>query len=300
MCFSRQCKINSLSGTLLLLPEGPARLNAEYWFSYIQGAITLSKPHKVKGSRFGLLVSHCIPSAHSVLHLCMPDCATSKKKRVIVATFSVSKIGLHWQQLERWKQTREERRTFICPLAFVSTVVDVFFCGGVRLYVTQASSIFCVISLFGGGGGLSHTHMCTHTPLPLWHAEGCILEVFVVGCRDAHWGGNTGPPRESAAICFISSLVNNVGGVLVMVVGAGGSGTEEKWSPSCKGLRLGRLKEIFMSVIWWETKQLIGPRHGSLCLQRQLIHLLLLLFLCPGLGWKVSCYCRLTLCMFTT
>lgn len=49
-------------------------------------------------------------------------------------------------------------------------------------------------------------------------------------------------------------------------------------SRSCRGWRLSRLKEIFMSVIEREAKQLIGPRRRSLRPQRQLIHLLLLLF----------------------
>lgn len=89
-------------------------------------------------------------------------------------------------------------------------------------------------------------------------------------CRDACWM-DAGLPEESAAICFKSKAGGGVGG-----------GTEEKWSPSCKGWRLGRLKEIFMSVIWWETKQLIGTRQLSLRRERQLIHLLLLLFFVIG------------------
>ena len=123
---------------------------------------------------------------------------------MIVATFSVSKIGLYWQQLGKMKTDREEKRAVFCPLAFVSGVVDVFFCGGVRMYVTQASSIFCAISFF------FHTHTCAHTPST---NRGVYLEVLAVRCRDARRGGNAGPPQESAAICFISIPVNNGGGV---------------------------------------------------------------------------------------
>lgn len=115
------------------------------------------------------------------------------------------------------------------------------------------------------------------------------------------------PPQESAAICFKSGVLSNGGVVLVKLgegggVGSGGLVAAQKKSPSCKGWRLGRHKEIFMSVIWRETKQQIGSRHQSLCLQRQLIHLLLLLFVCP-VSWiwlKSYCYRRLTLCMCST
>lgn len=106
-------------------------------------------------------------------------------------------------------------------------------------------------------------------------------------------GGSAGPPQESEAICFKSSRVNNSGGVLVAAqegkngvhqVEAGG------WADS----------EIFMSVIWRETKQLIGLRHRSLCLQRQLMHLLPLLFVCPVPWMWITSYCRLTLCVYET
>ncbi len=219
---------NSLSGVLLHLTEGPARLNAEYWFSYIQGAITLSKQHKVKGFRFGLLVSRYILSAHNVQHLCMPACATSKKEWLLphLVCQKLDCIGSCW---EKGKQT-EEKRALFCPSAFVSGVVDVFFCGGVRMYVTQASSIFCAISYFFlRGPDQTPTHMRqntqkrTHTLLSLSYTR--YVEVLLVRC--GHCWGEAGLPQESAAICFKSSLVNNGGGVSGKV-GAGGGGVNRR------------------------------------------------------------------------
>ena len=126
-----------------------------------------------------------------------------------------------------------------------------------------------VLSLFSSR--ITHPHM--HTSLFPSHTEGCIMKY----CRDACWV-DAGLPEGFVAICF--KIKKRAGGEGV------GGGTEEKWSPSCKGWRLGRLKEIFMSVIWRGMKQLIGTRQLRLCRKRQLIHLLLLLFcvLCSGFG----------------
>lgn len=109
----------------------------------------------------------------------MYACLCHLKERVIVATFSVSKIGLYWQQLGKMKTDR----TLFCPLAFVSRVVDVFFCGGVRMYVTQASSIFCAIS-FLFFPRRSHSHVRAHTP----QTEACILKCWRLGVEMPRWG----------------------------------------------------------------------------------------------------------------
>lgn len=101
--------MNSLGSALLHLTEGPARLNAEYRFSYIQGAITLSKPHKVKGFRFGLFG---VP-----LYFISKQCATFMyaclchfKERMIVVTFKKKKKnGLYWQLLVKKKKKKENQ-----------------------------------------------------------------------------------------------------------------------------------------------------------------------------------------------
>ncbi|KAF3833550.1 hypothetical protein F7725_024754 [Dissostichus mawsoni] len=70
---------------------------------------------------------------------------------------------------------------------------------GQKIYVTQAPSIFCAISFF----------WITHTPHTL---RGMYLEVLLEG--------NAALPQQSAAICFIRSLVNyGGGGVAVVKVG---------------------------------------------------------------------------------
>lgn len=120
---------------------------------------------------------------------CSTQCATFMyaclchfKERMIVATFRVSKNVLYWQLLEKEKKRKtvtEEKRTLFCPLAFVSRVVDVFFCGGVRMYVTQTSSIFCAISfLCVWVCVFLCTLTCTHC---LQHAKGCILKCCWLG-----------------------------------------------------------------------------------------------------------------------
>lgn len=213
MCSSSQCKINSLRGMLLHLAEGPAQLTAQYWFSYNQVSITLSKPHKVKGFRCGLLVSPCILSTHNMLHLCIPACATLKKEWLL-PHYCVKKLdhfGSFWEK--KVKQTHKKKRTLLCSLAFVSRVVDVFFCGGVRMYVTQASSIFCAMSFFFLWP--DHTHM--HTQMKVsWSVAGSVQR-------------GAGPPHESAAICFKSSSMNNGEGVLVKVeAGVQGGGQHKR------------------------------------------------------------------------
>lgn len=205
--------MNSLGSALLHLTEGPARLNAEYRFSYIQGAITLSKPHKVKGFRFGLFG---VP-----LYFISKQCATFMyaclchfKERMIVVTFKKKKKnGLYWQLLvkkkkEKGKPDREEKRTLFCPLAFVSGVVDVFFCGSVRMYVTQTSSIF-VLSLFFFFFFFpprSHIHTHVHT-----HRE-CILKCCWLGVETLAMG--EAPVRLGNLRLFVlkANLVNNGGG----------------------------------------------------------------------------------------
>lgn len=179
MCFSSQCKISSLSGMLLHLAEGLAQLTAQYWFSYNQVSITLSKPHKVKGFRCGLLVSPCILSAHNMLHLCIPACTTSKKEWLLPHYCVKNWIILAASGKKKVKQTHKKKRTLLCSLAFVSRVVDVFFCGGVRMYVTQALSIFSAMSFFCLFPffflARSHTHAHTH--------RGMYPEVLLVWCR---------------------------------------------------------------------------------------------------------------------
>lgn len=159
------------------------------FFSYIQGAISPSKPHKVKGFRFGSLVFHCILSAHHVLHLCMPASTTSKKEWLLphLVCQKLDCIGS-----SRKKRKTDRKKTLFCPLAFVNRVVDVFFCEGVRMYVTQASSIFwCYLSLFFSRPDHTHTHVHTHT-LHLEHTEGQILKCWWLGVKMLAGGGGEG------------------------------------------------------------------------------------------------------------
>lgn len=125
------------------------------------------------------LVSHCISSANNVLHLCMPACATSKKEWLLSHLKKKEKwivlAAAGEKKKEKGKPDREEKRTLFCPLAFVSGVVDVFFCGSVRMYVTQTSSIF-VLSLFFfsffSPPDHTSTHTYTHTENVSWSVAG--------------------------------------------------------------------------------------------------------------------------------
>lgn len=236
MHFSCQCKANSISGMLLHLTEGPAQLNAEYWFSYIQGAITLSEPHKVKGFGFGLLASHCILSAHNVLHLCIPACATSKE--VWLSQHLVSqKLDCIGSSCKRNENRQRGEKHYSVPWLLwagwsMFSFVEVSGCMSPRLHPSFVLSLFFLCQI-------THPHIQytlssssnTARDVSCWW-----LAVEGAGRVDAV------PPQEAAAICFKSGVLSNGGGGSGevgrgwrgWVWGFGGS-TEEKWSPSCKG-----------------------------------------------------------------
>lgn len=226
------------------------------------------------------------------------------KERMIVATLSATKIGLYWQQLQKNESRQSREKHYSVPWLLwagwsMFSFVEVSGCMSPRLHPSFVLSLFFL-------GQITHPHIkYTLSPSSNTARDVSCWWLAVEGAGRV----DTGSPQEAAAICFKSSVLSNGGGVFGEVGrgrggGSGGFGgsAEEKWSPSCKGWRLGRHKEIFMFVIWRETEQLIGPRHRSLCLQRQLIHLLLILFVCP-VSWiwlKSYSYRRLALCMCST
>lgn len=154
MCFSSQCKISSLSGMLLHLAEGPAQLTAQYWFSYNQVSITLSKPHKVKGFRCGLLVSPCILSAHNMLHLCIPACATSKKEWLLPHYCVKNWIILAASgKKKKWNRRTRKKEHYSVPWLLwagwsMFSFVEVSGCMSPRLYPSLVLCLFFVFFLF--------------------------------------------------------------------------------------------------------------------------------------------------------
>ena len=211
-------------------------------------------------------------------------------------------IGSCWWKKKRKRKTRQRRKKNI--------ILSLGFCerGGRCFLLWKCQDVchpdfihLCAISLFFFFFFPPRSHIHTHIHT---HRE-CILKCCWLGVETLAMG--EAPVRLGNLRLFVlkANLVNNGGGCSGEGGSVGGEGrwlwAQEKWSPSSRGWRLGRLKEIFMSVIWRETKQLIGHRHRSWSLQRQLIHLLLLLFVYP-VSWiwlKSDCYCRVTLCMYT-
>lgn len=147
----------------------------------------------------------------------MYACLHHFKERMIVATFSVSKLD--WID-SSWKKENRHRRkkkhysvpwlllagwsmfSFVveseCHPGFIHLLCYLFFLGWGWWQITRL-----------------HTHAHTSSPsLTQW----CILKCCCLGVEMLA-GENAGPPQESAAICFKSSIVNNGGG------GAGVLGT---------------------------------------------------------------------------
>lgn len=150
MHFACQCKTNSISG--------PAQLNAVYWFSYV----TLSKPHKVKG--FHLFVGVLLYFISAQCATFMYTCLCHFKGRMIVVTFSMSKIGLYWQQLQKNENRHRREKHYSVPWLLwagwsMFSFVEVSGCMSPRLHPSFVLSPFF--------WARSHTHTSsTHSPLP--------------------------------------------------------------------------------------------------------------------------------------
>lgn len=254
----------------------------------------LSHSHKVK--RLSLWI------VGAPLYFISAQCATFMyaclchfKERMIVATFRVSKIGLYWQQL--WKKENTEKKKNI--------ILSPGFCEqGGRCFllwrcqdVCHPGFIHLLCYLFFGVGGRSHTpHTHTHSSPSLAH-RGLYLEVSAVRCRHSCNGRTAGPPQESAAICFKSSLVNNGVGVLVKVVAVGGVAAKKK-----NGVHHAKAGG------WVDSKRfsclLSGGDEATNRAQTEAPETadsFLFLFVCP-VPWiwlKSYSYCSLTLCIYT-
>ena len=228
-----------------------------------------------------------------MLHLCMPVCAPRKEKWLLphLVCQKLDCIGSSRKRGRR-KQRRKQKHYSVSWLLWVRWSM-VYFVGvsGCMSPGLHPSSVLS-FSLFLWAK--SHTHTYTHSSSPntLRDVSRCSGEMLAGRMQVCLW-----------------NLQRFVLKAALWIMGVGGGGwagldgsAEEKWSPSSTGWRLGRLAEIFMSLIWRETKQLIGTRQLSLCLQRRMIHFLLLIFLCPvsWIWFQSYCWCRPTICMHTT